>query len=481
MSDTNSRVTLLHTNDIHSHLEQAAQIAAYVKTVRREVTADGLLLVDCGDFLDRARPETEGTLGGVNRAMLRAIGYDAVVLGNNEGLTYDFDQLHAYYEGLSIPVVCANFRPLDPARRVDWLVPSLTLRKSGLKIGLIGLTAPFNDYYELLGWHASDPLEAARTETERIRPHVDVVVVMSHLGLRHDERLAAQVPGIDLILGAHTHHLLEKPLYVGDTAISAAGKFGQHVGHLELVRETACSEIRASGGCLPTEGMPADETVSAIIAEGREEAARRMSRVVATLDDPLPWSFDKESPLSDLLASIVRSQTGMDIGLVNAGQFLGGLPAGGVTEADIHALCPSPINCCSMKLTGRELLRVMEESLLPEFYGLEIRGFGFRGHVMGTLCYDGLEAEAVIARPPYERIVSVTVNGEPLDPDREYGIGTLDMFTFGVGHPQLKSGRDVRYHLPELIRELLCEGLGDPELVRDARRVRMRIVNRNPS
>jgi 2',3'-cyclic-nucleotide 2'-phosphodiesterase (5'-nucleotidase family) len=479
-----SQVTLLHTNDIHSDLEAAARIARYVKQIRNHVPRSQLLVLDCGDFLDRSRMETEGTLGGVNRRLLQEIGYDALTIGNNEGLTLSHAQLNEYGERLGIPVVCANFRPLKPDDRAGWLVPSLQVHKAGLNIGLIGLTAPFNDYYELLGWHASDPFEAAAAETARLRSQgADIIIVMSHLGLRQDERLAASVDGIDLILGAHTHHLLEKPMRIGRTAMSAAGKFGRHIGHLTLSAQRRDPSDRQTvsiqGGCLPTEQWEPDDAALAIIAEEYREAKRRMSRVVTVLDEPLGWSAEEESPLSVLLASVVRRRSGAEIGLVNAGQFLDGLPAGEITLETIHALCPSPINCCRMLLTGKEIMRAMEESLLPDFYGFSFQGFGFRGKVMGTLCFDGLEAEVDLNRQPYHRIVSITVNGEPMDPDREYLVGTLDMFTFGVGHTGLKEGRDIRYLLPELIRELLCDALSDRQMIEQAYRRRIRRIGRD--
>ncbi|TJY41609.1 bifunctional metallophosphatase/5'-nucleotidase [Cohnella pontilimi] len=456
---------MLHTNDLHSHLEPAAQIAGYVKEVRRNVPAGSLLVVDCGDFLDRARPETEGTDGGVNRNLLLSIGYDVLVPGNNEGLTYTAEQLDELYAGLPSPVVCANFRPLNPERAVPWLVPSLTVRKAGVTIGVTGLTAAFNDYYKLLGWNASDPFEAAAEQVAKLRRTSDVVIVLSHLGIRSDERLASSVDGIDLILGAHTHHLLEKPLYVGRTAICAAGKFGRHIGHLEITYHPVSGQIEVDGGCVLLEDRSEDAEAARIIAAGREAAERRMSRVVAVLDAPLACELERESPLAVLLAAAVRKHTGAEIGVVNAGQLLSGLPAGEVTEQTVHALCPSPINPCTMRVTGRELLRTMEESLQPEYYRLEIRGFGFRGHTLGVLCYDGLQAEADLSQPAGRRITSVRINGEPLDPDREYRVGTLDMFTFGVGHVGLKEGRNVRYYLPEFIRDLLAEALNDPAMI----------------
>jgi len=481
MPEEDSELLLLHTNDLHSHLEAASRIAQYVKQQRMAVPAERLLLLDCGDFLDRARMETEGTDADINRLLLREIGYDAMTIGNNEGLTYTREQLDRYYGNLSIPVVCTNFEPLEPRTRPAWLVPSLILRKAGMRIGLIGLTAPFNDYYELLGWHSADPIAAAGAEVERLRGQADLIVVLSHLGLRQDERLAAEVGGIDLILGAHTHHLLEQPLIVGRTVLSAAGKFGQHIGRLQLRKTSSDRDgekprIAVDGGCLPTEGWAGDEASAAIAAAGFAEAKRRMSRVIAVLDRPLARLPDAESPLVNLLAAAVRERTGAAIGLVNAGQLLDGLKAGDVTEERIHAICPSPINCCLIRLTGKQLIRAMEESLLPEFIGLEIRGFGFRGKVLGTLAYDGLAADVDMKRQPYDRVTRVLVNGEPLDPEREYEVGTLDMFTFGIGYVGLKEGRNVRYLLPEFIRELLCEALANPRLIENSQRKRITVA-----
>ena len=483
MSEEDSRLFVLHTNDIHSHLEAAAQIARRVKRFRKRVPADRLLVVDCGDFIDRARMETEGTSGAVNRRLLQEIGYDAVTLGNNEGLTYTYEQLNDYYQILSIPVVCANIRPCGQRRRPEWLLPSMILRKAGMNIGLIGLTAPFEAYYQLLGWHADDPIAAADREVQRLRGQADMIVVLSHLGLSQDELLASRVAGIDLILGAHTHHLLEKPLHVGRTAISAAGKFGRYMGELQLRKpddrqDDAERRIAVGGGCLPTASWAADAACSGLIAAGHAEAKRSMSRVVAVLDEPLAWSASEESPLGALLATAVRRRTGASIGLVNAGQLLSGLHEGEITAEEIHAICPSPINCCRMVLTGKELLQAAEESLLPEFIQFEFRGFGFRGNLLGTLCYDGLELEIDPGRRPYDKVVRALVNGEPLAPEQEYEVGTLDMFTFGVGYVGLKEGRDVHYLLPEFIRELLCEALADPALIADSHRRRIFAASR---
>jgi 5'-nucleotidase len=472
MTDSRVTITLLHTNDLHSHFEEVSRIAGYIAHARENLATEKLIVVDCGDFLDRVRLETEGTQGAVNRAALEMIGYDAALLGNNEGLSYTPEQLDLLFGGMTLPIVCANMTLSRTGRCPSWMVPVTITVKSGIRIGFIGLTAPFSDYYKLLGWNASDPIDTLRTEVERLRGEVDAIIVLSHLGLRQDERLAATVEGIDLILGGHTHHLLEVPLVIEHTAISAAGKFGSHIGHLELTFGAGNKLMSIAGGCLPTVNMPPHPELDNLVADYRIQARQRMDRPIAQLSEPLQWRHDAESPLSTLLACAVRHKTGAEIGLVNAGQLLQGLPAGEITEETVHAICPSPINACVIMLQGSLIARALEESLLPEFQDLEIRGFGFRGRVLGTLCFDGLEVEADPAKAPHHRINAIRVNGAPLDESREYSVGTLDMFTFGVGYVGLKEGRDIRYFLPEFIRDLLSRALNDEQWIADSRKPR---------
>lgn len=465
---SNMTLTLLHTNDLHSHFEETSKIAEYFATIRGEIDSEKLIVLDCGDFLDRARMETEGTQGQVNRAVVESMEYDAVLLGNNEGLCYTPDELNVLFQGMSTPVVCANMVIAKSGQRPSWMQPTMTIVKSGIRIGLIGVTAPFNDYYDLLGWTVSDPLAVIKDEVTRLRQEVDVLIVMSHLGIRQDERIAASIEGIDLILGGHTHHLLEVPLKVGQTAICAAGKFGQYVGHLELEFGYDNTFIGITGGSKSTENYSRSTEIDRIVDQYRMHAKQKMERQVANLAEPLHSQHDRESPLPTLLAKAIRHMTNAEIGLVNAGQLLNGLAVGPVTEAKIHELCPSPINPCLIKLRGSVIVQALEESLLPEFQNLEFRGFGFRGKVLGILCLDGMEVLADYGHAPYHRVIEARVNGEPLEADRIYEVGTLDMFTFGVGYVGLKEGHDVRYYLPEFIRDVLAKALNKEQWIKDS-------------
>jgi len=467
------RVLLLHSNDLHSRLEQYAKISRQIADARNRYGADRVLVLDVGDHMDRMRKETEGTGGRVNIELLNAAAVDAVTLGNNEGLSWTMDTLDALYGGHArFPVVCANMVRESDGGRPSWMKTSVLVQKGGIMFGITGATAAFREFYRELGWRMLDPADAIAGEVSRLRQKADIVVVLSHLGLPMDRRLAEEIGGIDLILGGHTHHLLEEPLVVGETVILATGKFGDWLGRVEIGRRADGRGFTFNASVVPVAETEEHPAAAGLIARGLAEAESALSRVEAVLAEPLKALDDRESPLPNLLAAALRRHTGAEIGLVNAGQLLGGLPAGGVTTGRLHAICPSPINPCRMTLTGRDIRQALEEALLADWIERPIRGYGFRGERLGTLAVDGLTIVYDPGGPPFGKLRDVTAAGEPLRDDRLYTVGTIDMFTFGVGYESLKLGTDIRLYLPEFIRDILAVELADAASVADAHRSR---------
>lgn len=108
------RLTILHTNDIHSHFEMMSPVAAEISAMKAAAGEGPVLLLDIGDHMDRAAVETEGTMGQANIDIMNLTGYDAVTIGNNEGLTFSQEMLSAIFTGIQCPVVCCNFLSLQP-------------------------------------------------------------------------------------------------------------------------------------------------------------------------------------------------------------------------------------------------------------------------------------------------------------------------------------------------------------------------------
>lgn len=457
-------IHILHTNDIHSHLERTPQIATMIKTFRdaAESRGDAVVTVDVGDHMDRMRAETEGTKGQANVAIMNETGYDYVTLGNNEGLTFPRDVLSRMYDDAAFQVILSNWHHLRTNRRPAWMVPYAVREWFGCRVGFIAVTIPFNAFYRLLGWVVTDPFDVVRRYVSELRTEqrADVIVVLSHLGLRYDEQLAEQIPGIDVILGGHTHHLLQRIVKHGDTYLAATGKFGEYVGAVTLtVDEGTGVLVDISGKCHPVDGRARDPNIVRLLKDVEAEADRELSRAVIRLKRDLPLDWEGESAFGNLLADGLLEEMDADVAVVNSGQLLQKLPAGTVTLKHLHRICPSPINPCRIRLAGRHLRQALEESLIAEFQHMPIRGFGFRGTQLGSLAVAGMEVHYRPAAPPYEKIVDIRVRGMPFSDETLYRVATIDMFTFGIGYKSLKEGDEVTFYLPDFIRDLLARQL----------------------
>jgi 5'-nucleotidase len=464
VSEDLRKVVIIHTNDIHSHFEQMPQIATVIEALKSKHGKEHVITVDCGDHMDRMRMETEGTYGKANVGIMNQSGYDIITLGNNEGLTLSIDELaDAYSDHAEFIVLCSNLFDARTEKHPTWLKPYYIIEKDGIRVGFIAVTAYFIDFYKLLGWDIREPLEVTAYWARFLSDQVDILIVLSHLGFNHDQRLAQEIHEIDLILGGHTHHLLEEPLLVENTYLCATGKFGQYVGEVELIYDSSQGRLhKVNGSCIEVKDYPKSAPIQQLIQGYREKSSIELGQVVAKLEQPMAIDLHEESDLGNLLAAGIRKWVNADIGIVNAGQILQCLKEGQITKEHLLDLCPSPINPCRMQLEGKHIQLALEESLLLGFQEKQIQGYGFRGKLLGALCTDGLQIEYDAHGADYYKIKHIWVKGELLQPDQIYRVGTIDMFTFGVGYLSLKQGKSIEYSLPEFIRDVLIRELADP-------------------
>lgn len=95
------------------------------------------------------------------------------------------------------------------------------------------MTAPYDLTYPSLGWQPQNVDQTLNKLLPEIQEKSDIVVLLSHLGLPTDEHIAKNYD-IDVIMGAHTHHLLEQGKYVNGTLLAAAGRYGENIGDITL-------------------------------------------------------------------------------------------------------------------------------------------------------------------------------------------------------------------------------------------------------
>ncbi len=405
--------------------------------------------------MDRFHPITEATRGKANVQLLNSLKYDAITIGNNEGITLSYEELNVLYENAHFPVLTANLFEKG-GERPSWLQPYTIISTSnGFRIGVIGVTVHFMIFYELLGWRIVPPFEMLGQLVPEVRKQADVVVLLSHLGINDDELIAQQVPGIDVILGAHTHHLLPNGKWINNTLLCGAGKYGQYVGSVKLCINEG--KFAAEASVIDVSSCSECKDTKQTLAMLEEESVQRLEKeVVVELQEDLPLQWFTPSPFAQLLASALKEWCDGDIGMVNAGVLLEPLYKGIVTKKDLHRICPHPINPCKVYLRGDELKEVILQAHTEKMKHLEVRGFGFRGKVMGQMVYDGVELEMETMSDGSEHIRHILINGKELEHDRKYAVATIDMFTFGHLYPEIHRAPQKMYYMPEFLRDLLA-------------------------
>lgn len=444
---------IYHTNDIHSHFLHWPKLTAYLKDTRHrhEMRGEAMLQFDIGDHLDRFHPMTEGTSGRGNIRLLNEAGYDAVTIGNNEGVTLSGADLEHLYDQAQFPVLTANLFTSGGERPKAMQPYEIFTLNNGLTVAAVGITIPFSAFYEPLGWDIVHPLDMLADLIREVREQADIVVLLSHMGLSFDKQIAREFEGIDVILGAHTHHLLRQGTDVDGTPITQCGKYGRYVGRITLTYDTEQRQVvGCEANCLSIERYREDAATVNLLEQLTADGIARLKTPVAELKESLTVSWFEPSPFARLLAEALNEWCAADVAMVNAGILLDSLPEGGVTKEDLHRICPHPINPCKLTLTGAELREVIRHCHTDDFRRLEIKGLGFRGKMLGEMVFDGICVSA-----DNDRIKSIDVHGAPLDPDGEYDVAMLDMYTFGKIFPGFAE-KEKQYFVPEMLRDVLA-------------------------
>lgn len=353
--ETAPSVTILHTNDLHGRFdvpipETGAPGAgprgfAYLAREMRRMRAErpDALVLDAGDIVHGTPMEQRVGPAPILRAM-NALGYHAATAGNHE---FDFgpENLRRAARLAAFPILSANVRtpegdPWGP------LVPHRILTRGRTRIGLFGLTTTATPSIQwprtIEGILFEDPIPHARRCVAELRPKVDLVVCLSHLGYKPDQKLAAEVPGIDLIVGGHSHTRLERPTVVEGIPIVQTGALGAAFGRLDLTRdgkgwrtEYRLIDADATGG--------KDARVDAVYAPDARRLDADLDARIGTLAAPITDAELTKRPTGSgrFLAEAVRDASGTDVGLYSATQYGGTLPAGPVTRRDVYARTPA--------------------------------------------------------------------------------------------------------------------------------------------
>lgn len=485
-------VTLIHVNDFHSRHEPvlratgaacrpneaclggSARLAGGIAALRAEATAAGraVAAIDAGDEFMGSLFYTQHR-GAAELAVMKAWGCEAMTLGNHE-----FDNgagnLARFVGGANFPILAANIdtraEPLLDGR----IRPSWETVKGGARLAFIGvitaetpqLSSPGNNL------RFTDPAEAAARAIAAVRAGGPAtVVLLSHLGIEADKRIAAEVAGIDVIVGGHSHTLLApepdaegpSPLMVEgrDRAVRIVqtGAYGRFVGRLDLDL-AANGRVAAHGGAPVALGaaVPEDARVAAMVAEFAAPLAETRRRPVGVLPAAMPNVDCRrgECALGDLVTEAMLARVpGAEVAITNGGGLRAGLSGGQVTYGDVLTVLPFGNTVAVMGLRGADLVAALENGLS--------QGAGTAGRFPQVA---GLRFIWDPAAPAGNRVRRVEVaQGAAfvaLDPGRVYRVVTNDfMRRGGDGYTMFRDRALDPYDTGPILDEVVAEAIAD--------------------
>ena len=457
------RIQILHSNDIHGHLDitdtvqggttsfsQGGLVAMAQQIEKLRAKApDRTLLVDAGDAWQGTYISNENKGQAITQVM-SLLRYDAQAVGNHD-FDWGQDVLKQRAQEATFPFLCANC--VDASGTTPSYLKPYTVKDLGIvKVAMIGLILPsaasiIKDT-SIVGMRFLPLAQSVRRYLPEMQQKADLIIAITHVGLEPlitegDRALATAVPELDVIVGGHSHTALRAATTVGKTVIVQTGAYTANLGDLELVIDAATKKVTAvptrSNELIPVAGIAGPKSdlvqkVQAIVDERKAVGKKYTERVVGTiksaLDNPRT-ECGLGNMIADGLLEYGRLQNwNSDVAFYNAAGVRASLPAGQITYGQLYQVLPFTNVVMNLDLTGKQLRAVFEAA----------SGSAGRLHVGGATWTYHFE------NPAGSRLLSATVGGQPVDDARIYHIVTIDyLFGGGDGHTEFKQATNAIY------------------------------------
>jgi 2',3'-cyclic-nucleotide 2'-phosphodiesterase (5'-nucleotidase family) len=333
-----------------------------------------VLYLDAGDIEETNNRLSSATKGVAMHSLLSTAGCDAATVGNGGLLRYSHLQLAQYAQVAAYPLLLANL-VLANGEPIAGVQFSTLLEVGDIRVGVIGLTDPFSVYSSLFGLTTLEVVPLVRGLALELRQTgADLIVVLSHLGWERrepeamtDQKLALGLQDeIDLIIGAHTHHLLEHGVQLGRVWVAQAGKYAQHLGCIELEQRGGAWDI-VCGVETITPAIVPDPQILAHIKNLEQQLEVQMAEVVCVLGSDYVYHELEQCTVGTLVAEALRDYWNADVGLSIAGiGFRHDLHKGELTRGMVVESLTTAANPMQVKLCGWQLLEVVKRGQDPK-------------------------------------------------------------------------------------------------------------------
>ncbi|NLY72273.1 MAG: bifunctional metallophosphatase/5'-nucleotidase [Tissierellia bacterium] len=430
------RLTLLHNNDIHGDFFAKEEdnrlfgglslLSGYVQKVRREEKR--VVYAIAGDMLQGSIIDQE--YQGISTIdIMNVMGPDIVTIGNHE-LDYGLAHLMFLERCAHFPIVNSNLYIIPTGNRL--FKGYKILMVGGIRILFIGVITE-----EVLSYGAKDPLiggfvdlvETAREIEFIINNYrdldIDLTVILSHIGFEEDKKLAELLDprlGVDLILGGHSHTMLEEPAQVNGILIAQVGEGSSHIGRFDLDIDMDSNSIHDySWKTIPIDAQhcPRDPVMDEVLGHYFDKVNLKYGRMITRLRRPLDHSSRfRETELGNFFADIYRQQLDLDIFFVASGSIRTKSMEELVSLASLREVFPFNDGLWALRVLGSELENMLKDYFKGLYQARSREFYQFSRGLSVKVKGQGEELE-------------ILFNGSRLEEDRLYSLG-MQSYHLGI-------------------------------------------------
>ena len=425
------RLTILHSNDMHGDFLAEVRgadgtmigglslLSGYINQVRQE--EENVLYLIAGDMLQGSIIDAEYK-GISTMSLMNYLAPDVVTLGNHE---FDYGLSHLLFleKVANFPIVNANLYIRQHNKRL--MRPHHILHVDGCDILVIGiLTEKTIDEIRRdrdIGTFVT--LEEASAEVGKItnaykHADIDLTILLTHIGFESDCELARLLNpawGVDLILGGHTHTILERPAEVNGVLVAQAGFGTDQIGRFDLVLDMDTNSIVEHDWALVpiVEGVAQPDRVLRAYIDSYTDVldAKYRSLVCKFATELTHPRREEETSLGNLFADVLADWGELDVMLLGSGSVRSQAMGPLVTLGDFNSCYPFTDTLTCYTVTGATLWRMFHHWMRPE----NRTGEGE--------CYQVNAGVRAVYGEGARRLESLWVNHQPVEPDRHYTVG----------------------------------------------------------
>ncbi len=455
-------LNILHINDWHSRIESnnkfestcsaeeegkgeciggAARLVTAIGQAREKLKDQNVLLLNGGDNFQGSLFYTTYK-GAVEAEFLNQMKFDAMTVGNHE-FDDGEDALAPFLDVVNFPVLSANVTASAASKVGDRIKPSIVVEVGGQKIGIIGAVTTDTPTVSSPGPNITieDDIKTITAEVEKLKAQgINKIIALTHVGYPRDKEMIARIPGVDIVVGGHSHSLLSNtdakaegpyPTMVDNpdgykVPVTQAASYSKYLGEFQVVFDDNGVVKQAAGDPIHLDNsVKPDEAVLARIKELAAPIAELMAKEISEATGPIDGSRDncraRECEMGNLVADAMLDRVkgqGVQIAVQNGGGVRASIDQGVIRMGDVLTVLPFQNTLATFQISGKDIVASLEAGVS------EIEEVKGRFPQVAGLKYAFDKSVA----PNAGRVKSVEVmeNGAwaPIDPAKNYVVAT---------------------------------------------------------